>query len=225
MHSLKTSPRKNAGQQEGRSKDQFVSWDPNATLGKRKREDNEPLEIQTVSPHMLSKLPMLDALSDLPELTYSGPASPPDTEPSCPDGFQAMSDEGRISLAEDDALFSTFLRSRSPSCCSGKADVEETAALETLSDTRAGVSRVADFDCVQSMEQDEIKSPESPPRAKTPRLILRVRPLETKTKPKKMPRPKQSQKQPQKHQAKKSITKSQPIPKIKLRFRKPSQPV
>ena len=230
VHSLKAGPRKDTGLQEESGKDQFVTWDPDTTLGKRKRKDSDLAKIQTVSPHMLSKFPILDdAFSDLPELTHSGPATPPDIEQPCTDEFKDTSEidtnKGRISLADDDALFSLYLRSRSPSCLSGKGEMEETAALETLSSNKVGVPKVAEFDCIRSIEQDVIEPPKTLPKVKKPRIILQVRPPETKAKPKIILRLKQPQKQSQKYPAKKSNSKSQLIPKIKLRLRKPIQSI
>ena len=160
-------------------------------LEKRKKKNNKPAKIQTISPHILFKFFIINnAISDLSKLIYNKLTLLSNTEPSYLNKFQTIFNKNKISLTKDDALFSTFLRSRSPSCCLNKKNVKKTAVLETLLDTKISVSKIADFNCIQFIEQDKIKSPENPPGAKKPRFILRVRPLKTKTKFKKMPRPK-----------------------------------
>ena len=178
-------PRKGAGQQKESSKNQFVSWDSDAMIRKRKREDSGLAEIETssvrsdgrlqdqggsyeiqiLSPHMLSKVPILDdGFSNLPELTYTEPMPPhnierlPLDEPQDLPGDQPH--ECEAFLPSHDALFSMHLRSRSSSYFL-KQDNEhdETPRLKTvpLNDVR----RLAELDLepADSIRLDAAASP------------------------------------------------------------------
>ena len=221
VHYLKIGPNTDVYKQERNNESRTIHWEPPATIKKRKREDGEVAEMQTISPHMLSKVPLLDDdLSDLPDLIYNGSVSPSDNEELCPSAFHDMpinkSDKSKSSTNE--MLFSLYLRSRSSSCSFENEVKEEVATFGTSSSGNIGVHKVAGIDYIQST-QDATEPPINQSKIKKPRIILQVRPPQTKSQPKIMIRlkePKKLQKQP----LKKPKSKPKPISKIKLRVRK-----
>ena len=222
VHYLKIGPNTDVYKQERDNESRIIHWEPFVTIGKRKREDGEVAEMQTVSPHMLSKVPLLDdGLSDLPDLIYSGSASSPDNEESCSFTFHDMpgteSDKNRI-CSTDETLFSLYLRSRSSSCSPENGTIEGATTSGTLSNSDVRVLKIADAGCAQPI-QDSIEPPINQPEIKKPRIILRVRPPKTKARSKTTIQ----SKEPQKHSPKRLKSKPKPIPKIRLRLGKLSQ--
>jgi len=99
-------------------------------------------EVQTISPHMLSEVSVkYDALLDLPnlpELTYSGPTTPPDIDI---DALDIGALEGSKGLPETNSdeyepldLFSQFVRFPSPPCSSAKGTGDDShGSTQTVS--------------------------------------------------------------------------------------------
>ncbi len=104
---------------------------------------------QAMPPYMMSKVPFIDLSAgdspqDLRELTHSGPSSPPDSDDFyLIDDFDSgttlhgmkVPDEAKRSInaaeykdpvADEDALFLQYLRSRAPSCSSVKGINDDT---------------------------------------------------------------------------------------------------
>ena len=119
-------------------------------------------------------------------------------------------------LFDDDALFITSLRSRSPSCLPEKRNAK--AALEGSLDNEASISTLSKDASIRSIEPDMFKIVETCLKAKKPLITLRMLPLDTEPMLKMLLRLKQPQEQLREHWAKKFQAKSWPIPKIGLMY-------
>ena len=219
VHYLKMGTNTDAYEQERGNESCIIHWKPPATIKKRKREDGEVTEMQTVSPHMLSKVPLLDDdLSDLPDLIYNGSVSSSNNEGLCSFAFQNTSEteSDKNKTSTDEMLSSLYLRSRTPSCSSEKGAIEGAAMSKPMVGSKIGALEVAGANRAQSI-QDAIEPPIDQPETKRPRIILRVRPPKTKSRPKIILRLKEPQKQPPKNLR----PKPKPISKIRLRIGKP----
>ena len=162
VHYLKPGPNTDVYKQEQENESRIIHWEPPAMIGKRKREDSKPIKMQTVSPHMLSKVPPShNGFSDLPDLIYSGSASPPDNEESCSFTFHDMpgieSDKNKI-CSTDETLFSLYLRSRSPSCSFENEATEGATVSRAPPSSDGGVLEIADTGCASPI-QDAIEPP------------------------------------------------------------------
>ena len=177
--------------------------------------------MQTISPHMLSKVPLLNNnFSNFSDLIYNSSISFPNNKKLCPSVFQNMLiiESNKNKTSTDEMLFSLFLQSRSPSY-SFKNDAKKGALTsKTLSSGNINVHKIVNINCTQST-QDATEPPINQPKIKKPRIILQVHPPQTKSQPKIIIQLKEPQKQP----LKKPKSKSKPISKIRLRIGKPRQ--
>jgi len=180
---------------------------------------NDPVRIQTISPHLLSKdsssnASAVDCLYDLPALTNSGSTSPADIDdthfmdPGLDRNFQykelhkeldrlrdmpeSVSDD--LSLPHEDVVFSQYLRSQSPSFSVLSSDHID-GNMHSPNINALDMPPVAEEDrlCIDLTDDHIAQSVTTLIKAKKPRLTLRVR-------------------QPQ------------PKPKILLRMSQPKQP-
>lgn len=173
-----------------------------------------PDGIQTVSPHMLSKVSLTDMPADenrqdLPELTHSGPTSPPDSDDlslmddCCPgetilhkelhdelewlrDVPETVSDEYKPPLPREDALFSQYLRSRSPcSSTKGIGDNNNDGGIHSHTATLSDVclSTEENPHPADSIDHNTVQPKSVPIKAKQARITLRLRQPKPKSKP------------------------------------------
>ena len=183
----------------------FIDWNSDLISRKRKREESDsgnidlsveevcipdsktPILVQTVSPHSLSiTLPSDTSLPDTQELLHPRQISLPDTAiPSLDDAMNLPEIEPDVTALDDDSLFSTFLRSRSSSYFLEQKD-SNNEALHLQSSPMQDVCTPMNSDpsSAESIERGVMEIPDSPPRTKKPRIIMRLRPPEIKAKPK-----------------------------------------
>ncbi len=164
---------------------------------------------------MLSKVSFTDISTgdsphDLPELTHSGPASPPDSDhPSLmvdfgpgqtiqhkdlrdeldwlEDSPETTSDEYKLPMPGEDALFSRYLRSPSPSCSSTKGFGDNNNGSihsHTVTPSNICLSAKEDPHLAGLIDQNTVKPNAVPVKAKTPRITLRIRQPDPRPKPK-----------------------------------------
>jgi len=165
---------------------------------------------QTMPSHMMSKVPFIDLSAggspqDLPKLTYSGPSSPPDSDDfyliedfdPCKTIYQMeVSDKAERSIdfgekkdpvADEDALFSQYLRSRSPSCSSVKGNNDDTRDGSIHFSPTGNTSNICLFASEalpDSTDHNSIESRSAPPKVRKPRITLRLRQPVPRPKPK-----------------------------------------
>lgn len=171
--------------------------------------------IQTASPHMLFKVSFTDtSTSDtshvLPELTHSGSTSPPESdhlslmndfdpgqiiqhkdlrnELEWPkDSPETTSDEYKLLMQCEDAFFSQYLRSRSPSCSSTKSfddNNDESIHSHMMTPSNICLSEEENPHLTDSIDQNTVKTKDVPVKAKKPRITLRIRQPDPRPKPK-----------------------------------------
>lgn len=91
-------------------------------------------------------------------------------------------------LQDEDALFSLYLRSRSPSCSSAKSvyneNNDENIHLHTITSGDICPSGEKDPRLACSIDQNTVKPKSVPIKAKRPRIMLRIRQPESRPKPK-----------------------------------------
>ncbi len=147
-----------------------------------------------------------DSPQDLPELTHSEPTSPPDadesymtTDISPSENFlEPLKDlpETKIdgcelpSLAHD-ALFSLYLRTRSPSCSFAKGiwdnnNNDGSLASQTVTPSDICLSTVEDIHLAESIDHNTIKPENVSVKTKKPRITLRIRQPEPRPKSRKL---------------------------------------
>ena len=172
-----------------------------------------PHEIHTISPCLLPAVSFTNVASDsnpqdLPEMTNSGATSSPEVDELCfmndmspSEGFQerelhdhlgmrdwpgTTSNDYKSSL-QDDALFSLYLRSRSPSRSSAKSVCHDnddgSIHSHTITSGDICLSMEGDHHLACSIDQNTVKPKDVPIKAKKPHITLRTRQPE--------PRPKQ----------------------------------
>ena len=174
-------------------------------------------DIQTIPLYLLSEASFTDVASDgnpqdLSELTHSGATSPPDVDGLCfrdnmspSEGSQerelhshplrglrnwlgTASNEYEPPLQDEDALFSLYLRSRSPSCSSAKSvyhnDNDENIHSHMITSGDICLSGEKDPHLACSIDQNTVKPKSVPIKAKGPHIMIRIRQPESRPKPK-----------------------------------------
>lgn len=149
-------------------------------------------ETQTIPPQMLSKDSFTDDSPDkLPGLTHSDRTSPnfdvlclDELEPE--DLPETKPNKCELPSPDDDiALFSQYIRSRSPSCFSTK-DVEnrndKSTELETTLPGDICMPIEVEPFPAHSIDHNAVKAKDTPKKSKRPRITLRVRPPEVSPK-------------------------------------------
>lgn len=165
---------------------------------------------EAMPPHMMSEVSFIDisaadSLQDLPDLTHSGPSSTPDSDnfylidDSAPGETihrKEVSDEAERSIhsgeyqdlvATEDALFSQYLCSRSPSYFPTEEfgdNSDGSAHSTTVNLSRICLFAEEDPHRVGLIDQNTIESTDVPVKAKKPRIKLRLRQPEPRPKPK-----------------------------------------
>jgi hypothetical protein len=243
VHSLKMSPDKTKTQAQEIAEEPFIAFHPNPTTGKRKRDDQDSqshdankkqlsdhlpmrdtsVESQIISPHMLDKtITPEDSFSDLPmpSFFHSGLVSPPITEKTC---SSETENSTYPHLDDDDALFSMYLRSHSPSIFEGDEGKETLIFSKAQSIGALHTTTEANTCSVSSSERIAAVSTGSLPQTKKPRIILRVRPEpeidSTISQKRKLSKQKSQSKSPARPRKNQLKSKSQAKIKIKLRPR------
>lgn len=175
-----------------------------------------PDAILTASSRMSSEISFTDTAADdnpqdLLELTHSEPTSPPDadesymtTDISPSENFlerlndlpETKTDECELPSLAHDALFSLYLRSRSPSCSLAKGICDNnnnnnnnndgSLASQTVTLSDICLSTVEDIHLAESIDYDTIKPENVPVKTKKPRITLRIRQPEPRPEPKKL---------------------------------------
>ena len=163
--------------------------------------DGKPsVRLQTISPHLLSKVPFIDispvnSPRGLPDLTHSGPISPPDSDllsvvyGSGPDEAvqlhdgvewagdspEATSDHDSYLILSDDALFSESVRFPSPSC-SSVVDTGNGGSTLSLSTSPQDICLSTQENPLLADATDHcaLEPRNAPSKAKKPRIILRL---------------------------------------------------
>ena len=162
-------------------------------------------------------------LRDLPELTYSESMSPPDTDEL--HSFDALglsqdvlqrelhselrwsmdlpethTHEHKSPLPVKDALFSQYLRSRSPSCFSAQGigeNYNNNGKIQSQSMTLGGTSSSSEDSIPAGLiDQDPVKPENALSKTNKPRITLRIRPPKPESKPKVLLRLSQPKKAP-----------------------------
>ena len=205
VHSLKTSQRLLKRWQE--------AGDSESSVRKRKRQNagtikvdlsieqspRQPLnrkafdEIQTISPRLLSEVSIkYDALSDLPELpelTHSGAATPPDRDIDALDVGAPEDSKGLPEANSDEYeppdLFSQFVRfpSPPPSYAKGSGD-DNPGSTKTVPPPETCLI-MDDSYSVDLIDDHAAKSPANSVKIVKPRITLRIKPpSESRSKPK-----------------------------------------
>ena len=160
---------------------------------------------QTSFPPKPSEVSLLDTTFDddvLPELSLYHSTSSPDTDETYSlDGVgpygnisptrlleELESNTGKAQNLDDDALFSQYLRSRSPSYFSAKGiggnDNDGGIYLQTVTPGTICLSTEEDLHAVDSIDQNTAKPKSIPVNTSKPRIILRI------CQPKPPPKPK-----------------------------------
>lgn len=196
-------------QQQRCKAEPFITWTPDPTSRKRKRQDSETQktdvsneqcqrqppdeeisnEMQTISPHMLSELSLADDTpQDLPELTYSEPTSPPNIDELYLDELKDLPatepDKCEILSPNDDALFSQFLRFPSPPGFSAKGPGDNNhGSTKTVSPPETCLIKNNSYSA-DHMDHNAVRPDDGSVKVK-PRITLRIKPQsESKPKPK-----------------------------------------
>lgn len=165
---------------------------------------------QTMPPHMIFQVPFIDLSAgdspqDLPKLTHSGPSSPPDSDdfyliedfdPGKTIHQKEISDKAERSIdsgekkdpvADDDALFSQYLRSRSPSCSSVKGindDTRDGSIHSTPAGNTSNICLFAPEALPDPTDHNSIEPRSGAPKVRKPRITLRLRQPVPRPKPK-----------------------------------------
>lgn len=176
-----------------------------------------PDGLHTIAPHTLSKATATDTSAgddqeDLPGLTHSGTTSPPNSDPlsladdGSPDEtirqtevygelawardlLETTSNEDKLSVPDDDALFSQFIYSRSPSCApeQGTSDDnnnDESTSSHSMDPRDVCVYAEDDHHLAKSFDHHTVNSETIPIKAKKPRITLHLRGPNPKPRPK-----------------------------------------
>jgi hypothetical protein len=205
VHSLKTSQCLLKRRQE--------AGDSKTVVGNRKRQTAGPIkvdlsmeqfprqplhrkafdEFQIISPHILSEVSVkYDALSDLPdlpELTYSGPTTPPGTDIDALDAGAPEDSKGLPETNSDEDelsdLFSQFVRFPSPPCSSAKGTGDDSnGSTQTVSPREVCLFTEESYSA-DLIDDDAAKSTADSVKVVKPRITLRIKPpSESKPKPK-----------------------------------------